>query len=626
MQNRRFTGFLQFFLCFLVMGKHRRKLGARRYADYEENTLEAALAAMRRGLSSRMAEEQFKIPRRTLLYKLKHQHDEPVGHPTALSVVEERHLVDVIKASAEYGSPMSKFEVRMLVKNYLDKQGTRRSVFVDNMPGPVWVENFLKRNSQHLTKRQCQNIKRSRAMKTDEEIMQYFDNLKQTLEGVEPQWILNYDETNLSDDPGSTRCIFSRGTKYPERFMTFSKSAISVMFAATAVGDSLPLYVVYKAERLYDRWVEGGPPKTIYNRTKSGWFDSGTFEDWFKKVVLPWAQKTEKPKVVIGDNLSSHLNLDVLRMCQRNNIKFVFLPANATHITQPLDISFFRPVKIAWRKILQKIKLEHPTLNCVDKSIFPQMLTKLVNELQPNRSKNIRSGFRAAGIHPLNPSEVLKKLPNERFKKQVSGEIDTALLDYLKQQRTPKEKITVNKKKQMLKVAPGCSMTLEELENRHEEPNILSCSADNRDLGTTCSETWKQNEGPTEEHSDSEESTEVRSNHEPDDDEENAEIDPEFKIQQKSFVIVQFPGKKKILHYLGVVLESEGQTEEDNCILVKFMKTQRVKSGEKVFVFPDVDDVSLVNVFDVKKILPPPSVDRRGHHVFDISLKDFDIT
>lgn len=605
------------------MGKHKRKLGARKYADYEEDVVNAALAAMRRGLSSRMAEEQYKIPRRTLLYKLKKEHSEPIGHPTALSSLEERHLVDVIKASAEYGSPMTKFEVRMLVRNYLEKQGTRRSVFINNMPGSVWVENFLKRNSQYLTKRQCQNIKRSRALKTDEEIILYFENLKQTLEGVEPEWIMNYDETNLSDDPGSTKCIFSRGTKYPERFMTFSKSAISVMFTVTAAGESLPLYVVYKAERLYDRWIEGGPPKTIYNRTKSGWFDSGTFEDWFVRVVLPWAQKTEKQKVVIGDNLSSHLNLDVLKMCQQNNIKFVFLPPNATHITQPLDISFFRPVKIAWRKILQKMKLEHPTLNCVDKSIFPRMLTKLEHELQPNRSKNIRSGFRAAGIYPLNPGEVLKKLPNERFKKQVSGEIDSALLDFLKQQRTPKEKITVNKKKQMLKVAPGLSMTLEELENRQEGGDRPSCSTENVDLEETNNEICEQIEGPTEEDPDGDESIEKLTDLEPD--VEDVEIDLELKIDQESFVIVQFPGKKKILHYLGLVLKSEEQTEEDNCILVKFMKTRTLKNGEKDFVFPDVDDISLVNVFDVKKILPSPSVDRRGHHVFDINFKDFEL-
>lgn len=90
--------------------------------------------------------------------------------------------------------------------------------------------------------------------------------------------------------------------------MNYSKSAISIMFSATASGELLPCYVVYKAERLYNTWINGGPVKTVYNQTKSGWFDAATFQDYFLKIVVPWARKLEGPKVVIGDNLSSHSN------------------------------------------------------------------------------------------------------------------------------------------------------------------------------------------------------------------------------------------------------------------------------------------------------------------------------
>lgn len=184
------------------MGKHKRKLGARRYRDYDEEILENAFAAMSNGMSSRRAEQLFKIPRRTILNKVKFKHTGAVGHPSALTAVEERHLVDVIKASAEYGSPMTCLEVRMLVKNYLNKKGTQSPIFQDNLPGKEWVENFLRRNSANLSKRYCQNIKRSRGQTTEEDIVDYFNNLKRTVDGVEPGWILNYDETNLSDDPG----------------------------------------------------------------------------------------------------------------------------------------------------------------------------------------------------------------------------------------------------------------------------------------------------------------------------------------------------------------------------------------------------------------------------------------
>ena len=68
------------------------------------------------------------------------------------------------------------------------------------------------------------------------------------------------------------------------------------------------LYVVYKSVHLYNQWVEGGPPGARYNRSKSGWFDETTFTDWLFKLMLPKLRRLEGRKVLIGDNLSSHLS------------------------------------------------------------------------------------------------------------------------------------------------------------------------------------------------------------------------------------------------------------------------------------------------------------------------------
>lgn len=58
-----------------------------------------------------------------------------------------------------------------------------------------------------------------------------------------PNNIINYDETNLTDDPGRKKIITKRGTKYPEWVTNSSKSSVSVMIAATADGDLLPSYL-----------------------------------------------------------------------------------------------------------------------------------------------------------------------------------------------------------------------------------------------------------------------------------------------------------------------------------------------------------------------------------------------
>ena len=143
----------------------------------------------------------------------------------------------------------------------------------------------MKRNN--LTTRLCQNISRKRSQVLPEIIERYFNNLAEMIDGVALKNIMTYDETNLSDDPGKKKSVFRRGVKYPEPIMNSTKARMSVKFSATANGALLPTYVVYKALHLMNTWTEGGPAKARYNQTKSGWFDSVTFKDWFFAVVAP---------------------------------------------------------------------------------------------------------------------------------------------------------------------------------------------------------------------------------------------------------------------------------------------------------------------------------------------------
>jgi len=74
------------------------------------------------------------------------------------------------------------------------------------------------------------------------------DRLVRTLSGIPPSRIYNYDETNLTDDPGNKKVITKRGSKYVENICNSNKSAISLMFCGNAEGHVIPTYVVYKAE------------------------------------------------------------------------------------------------------------------------------------------------------------------------------------------------------------------------------------------------------------------------------------------------------------------------------------------------------------------------------------------
>ena len=110
------------------------------------------------------------------------------------------------------------------------------------MPCNDWVRSFLKWRKSEIAERMCQNIKRNRAAVSPDIIEKYFENLTKTIKDVPPSNILNFDETNLTDDPGRKKVIMKRGTKYPERIMNSIKSATSIMYAGCADGHILPPY------------------------------------------------------------------------------------------------------------------------------------------------------------------------------------------------------------------------------------------------------------------------------------------------------------------------------------------------------------------------------------------------
>ncbi|CAG4969499.1 unnamed protein product [Colias eurytheme] len=106
-------------------------------------------------------------------------------------------------------------------------------------------------------------------------------------------------------------------------------------------------------------------------------------------------------KQTSGDNLASHINPSVLKVCEENNIAFICLPPNATHILQPLDVAYFRPLKIKWRQALLNWKQSQegrklPTLP-KDKFLFSSNVK--LNNLQKTKGQNLGNKLKEKHIN-----------------------------------------------------------------------------------------------------------------------------------------------------------------------------------------------------------------------------------
>lgn len=103
----------------------------------------------------------------------------------------------------------------------------------------------------------------------------------------------------------------------------------------------------------------------------------------------------------------SHVKSKFLAFCIKIKIDLVVLPSHASHITQPLDVSVFGPLK-------QAISAQNDL--AVRYGIDRMRKVDWVVGLAHARRKavidaNIKSGFKNAAIYPFNPSKFVRLLP-----------------------------------------------------------------------------------------------------------------------------------------------------------------------------------------------------------------------
>lgn len=458
-----------------------RKAASRPYKTaYTEENLQTAMQEIKRGVSLRKAAERNGIPPSTLHRIRKNPDQKHPGGQICLSVEVEEAIVEVLETMTSWRLPFDSFDLRLLVKYYLDRLEIVDRRFKQNTPGIDWANNFMKRHN--LTQRLADNVKATRVGVTADEINEFFDNLEVSLKDVPAENIFNFDETHFADNPKSKRVIVKRGKRRVETKIEHSKQSFSVMFCGSATGVYLPPMVIYKAKNRYTGWEEGGIPGAKYDATDSGWFDLRTFEKWYFEIFLPHAQNLPGIKFVIGDNLQSHFSPAVIASCLKNNIVFSTLIPNATHLLQVLDVAVFRPLKRNWAVVLFDWRKESRKMGSIPKEHFPQLLYRVFKNL---KEEHLIAGFKACGIYPLDRTQVLKRLPGvnrdpggSRTLEVLNDSVISLLQDHC---GIGQGTITSTKKTRGTKIVPGARIV-----GINKTPTASSSSMS----ATQCPEDW----------------------------------------------------------------------------------------------------------------------------------------
>lgn len=181
---------------------------------------------------------------------------------------------------------------------------------------------------------------------------------------------------------------------------------VSIIECISAVGQPLQCLVIFKGKSLQSTWFSAhSVPNWLYTTSQSGWTSNTIGVEWLRRIFIPQTTKpTARPRLLLVDGHGSHISIDFLWLCKENQIQLLFLPAHSSHILQPLDLTPFSVIKSGYRRQIAELASLDDAAP-VKKERFVRCYHLARDEGLTER--NIRSGWRATGLCPLNVDLVL---------------------------------------------------------------------------------------------------------------------------------------------------------------------------------------------------------------------------
>lgn len=216
-----------------------------------------------------------------------------------------------------------------------------------------------------------------------------------------PTRVYNMDETGITtvQDPG--KIIGAKGQKRIGSVTSWERGKNNkVICAMSALGSFIPPLFIFPHKRMDMKLTKHGPPGAVYECTKNGWTTEDIFMKWLKHFKHHSNPTKENPVLLILDNHGSHISLQTYEFCRENHIIMLSLFPHTSHRMQPLDVTFFGPLKSAFRRECDNYIKSHAMIK-----ITPFEIAELFNKAYSQVAtiqKGI-SGFSATGIFPLNP-------------------------------------------------------------------------------------------------------------------------------------------------------------------------------------------------------------------------------
>ena len=223
----------------------------------------------------------------------------------------------------------------------------------------------------------------------------------------DPSRIFNSDETYFMVCPKMKTVIAHRGARNVyEIDKANSKLNLTVLFTFSASGVTCPPTLVYPYIRLPAIVGRSVPNDWGIGVTPSGWMNGDLFFDYIKHIFYPYLIKLKItfPVILFIDGHSSHMTLEISKLCSELEIILICLYPNSTRILQPADVAAFKPLKTMWKKSVLEWRQKNPAQMLTLDRIAPILEDAIHNFSRDGTT--IRNGFKACGLYPWDPNAV----------------------------------------------------------------------------------------------------------------------------------------------------------------------------------------------------------------------------
>ena len=111
----------------------------------------------------------------------------------------------------------------------------------------------------------------------------------------------------------------------------------------------MPPFIIFAAKQINLLWTQDEVVGSRYAVSDNGWITRELFFYWLEKHFLQNAV-VYHPILLLLNGHSSHFELKTIQLARQNNMIMFCLPPHTTHVCQPLDCSFFGPLKKSWQQ------------------------------------------------------------------------------------------------------------------------------------------------------------------------------------------------------------------------------------------------------------------------------------